>query len=282
MRIETVAVLAPGDMGHAVAAVLKAGGLRVVTCLAGRSARTRALAAKAGVEDLGDDAALVRAADVLLSILVPAQAEALAGRIAAALRATPADLLYVDCNAIAPETARAVGAVVEAAGARFVDAGIIGPPPRAGAKGTRFYASGAAAADFAQLRDYGLDVRIIGERAGDASALKMCYAALTKGTTAIMTELAVAAARLGVSEPLRAEFELSQPEMLERMAAQRAGDGAESAPLGRRDGGDRADLRRRGPHAFDLRGRGRALCLHRRHPARPPLARGLGARRSRL
>ena len=159
----------------------------------------------------------MRAADVLLSILVPAQAEALAGRIAAALRATPADLLYVDCNAIAPETARAVGAVVEAAGARFVDAGIIGPPPRAGAKGTRFYASGAGAADFAQLRDYGLDVRIIGERPGDASALKMCYAALTKGTTAIMTQLAVAAARLGVSEPLRAEFELSQPEMLERM-----------------------------------------------------------------
>ena len=217
MRIETVAVLAPGDMGHAVAARLKAGGLRVVTCLAGRSARTRALAAAAGVEDLGDDATLVRAADVLLSILVPAQAEELAWRIAAALQRTGTDLLYVDCNAIAPETARAVGRIVEGAGARFVDAGIIGPPPRREATGTRFYASGAAAADFAQLRDHGLDVRVIGERPGDASAVKMCYAALTKGTTAIMTELLVAAERLGVSEPLRAEFEESQPEMLARM-----------------------------------------------------------------
>jgi 3-hydroxyisobutyrate dehydrogenase-like beta-hydroxyacid dehydrogenase len=217
MRIETVAVLAPGDMGHAVAAVLKDRGLRVVTCLAGRSERTRALAAAAGVEDLADDEALVRAADALLSIVVPAQAEELAWRIAAALQRTGTDLLYVDCNAIAPESAREVGRVVERAGARFVDAGIIGPPPRRGADGTRFYASGAAAADFAQLRDHGLDVRVIGERAGDASAVKMCYAALTKGTTAIMTELLVAAERLGVSKPLRAEFEESQPEMLGRM-----------------------------------------------------------------
>jgi 3-hydroxyisobutyrate dehydrogenase-like beta-hydroxyacid dehydrogenase len=217
MRIGTVAVLAPGDMGHAVAAVLKARGLRVVTCLAGRSARTRALAAVAGIEDLGDEVALVRAADALLAILVPAQAEALAARIAPALRAAGTDLLYVDCNAIAPQTACEVGRIVEAAGARFVDAGIIGPPPRPGAAATRFYASGAAAAELAQLRDYGLDVRVIGPRAGDASAVKMCYAALTKGTTAIMTELALAAEHLGVSEALRAEFADSQPEMLERM-----------------------------------------------------------------
>jgi 3-hydroxyisobutyrate dehydrogenase-like beta-hydroxyacid dehydrogenase len=217
MRIGTVAVLAPGDMGHAVAAVLKARGLRVVTCLAGRSARTRALAAVAGIEDLGDEVALVRAADALLAILVPAQAEALAARIAPALRAAGTDLLYVDCNAIAPQTACEVGRIVEAAGARFVDAGIIGPPPRPGAAATRFYASGAAAAELAQLRDYGLDVRVIGPRAGDASAVKICYAALTKGTTAIMTELALAAEHLGVSEALRAEFADSQPEMLERM-----------------------------------------------------------------
>jgi 3-hydroxyisobutyrate dehydrogenase-like beta-hydroxyacid dehydrogenase len=217
MRIETVAVLAPGDMGHAAAAVLKANGLRVVTCLGGRSARTRALAAAAGVEDLADDVALVRAADALLAILVPAQAGALAARIAAALRGAGTDLLYVDCNAIAPQTACEVGRIVEAAGARFVDAGIIGPPPRPGAAGTRFYASGAAAAELAQLRDYGLDVRVLGARAGDASAVKMCYAALTKGTTAIMTELALAAERLGVSEALRAELAASQPEMLERM-----------------------------------------------------------------
>ena len=217
MRIETVAIMAPGDMGHAVAGVLKAGGLRVITCLDGRRARTRALAASAGVEDVGDDRALVEAADVLLSILVPARAEDLALRLAPALQANAQGLLYVDCNAIAPQSARRIGGIVEAAGGRFVDAGIIGPPPARGAAGTRFYASGAAAEDFAALGACGLDVRIVSARAGDASAVKMCYAALTKGTTAIMTELLVAAARLGVGDVLRAELEHSQGAMLERM-----------------------------------------------------------------
>jgi 3-hydroxyisobutyrate dehydrogenase-like beta-hydroxyacid dehydrogenase len=213
----TVAILSPGDMGHAVAAMLCGHGLRVITCLAGRSSRTRALAEQAGVEVVPDDDALVREADHLLSILVPAQAEHLAKRIAAALERTCTDLLYVDCNAIAPQTARRIGQAIEAAGARFVDAGIIGPPPRAGTR-TPFYASGEHAKDFAVLRDFGLDVRPIGERPGDASALKMCYAALTKGTTALMTELSVAAERLGVSAALRQEFFASQQAALERMA----------------------------------------------------------------
>jgi len=217
MPIETIAIMMPGDMGHSVGAALRAKGLRVVTCLDGRSERTRALAAKAGIEDLGDDAALVATADVLLSILVPAEAETLAQRIAAVVRAAGRDLIYVDCNAIAPATARRIGALIEAAGARFVDAGIIGPPPRPGATNTRFYASGAGAGELAALRDFGLDIRTVSERAGDASAVKMCYAALTKGTTAIMAELKIAAARLGVSEALDAELALSQAAMLERM-----------------------------------------------------------------
>ena len=217
MRLETVAIMAPGDMGHAVARVLAAGGLRVITSLAGRSARTRALAASAGVEDVGDDGTLVREADMLLSILVPARAQDFALRLAPALQAAAKGLLYVDCNAIAPQTARRLGAIVEAAGGRFVDAGIIGPPPVPGAAGTRFYASGGAAQEFAALAASGLDVRVVGERPGDASAVKMCYAALTKGTTAIMTELLVAAERLGVGEPLRAELERSQAAMRERM-----------------------------------------------------------------
>jgi 3-hydroxyisobutyrate dehydrogenase-like beta-hydroxyacid dehydrogenase len=212
----TVAIMSPGDMGHAVAATLRGHGLRVITCLAARSPRTRALAEKAGIEAVPDDEALVRAADLLLSIVVPAQAEHLARRIAAALERTRTDLLYVDCNAIAPATACRIGQVIEAAGARFVDAGIIGPPPRAGAR-TPFYASGEHAKSFAVLRDFGLDVRPIGERPGDASAVKMCYAALTKGTTALMTELSVAAERLGVSGALRQEFAESQPAALARM-----------------------------------------------------------------
>jgi 3-hydroxyisobutyrate dehydrogenase-like beta-hydroxyacid dehydrogenase len=212
----TVALMAPGDMGHAVGAMLHHHGLRVITCLEGRSARTRALAQKAGIEAVADEDGLVGEADMLLSILVPAQAENLARRIAAALQRTRSSLLYVDCNAVAPETARRIGVLVEAAGARFVDAGIIGPPPKASTR-TLFYASGAHGAAFAVLRDFGLDVRPVSGRPGDASAVKMCYAALTKGTTALMTELAVAAERLGVADALRAEFAESQQAALERM-----------------------------------------------------------------
>ena len=104
----TIAIMSPGDMGHAVGAVLRQSGLRVITQLDGRSGRTQALAARAGIEQVADDDILVRAADILLSILVPAEALALAERIACAVRGTCATPLYVDCNAIALQTARQV------------------------------------------------------------------------------------------------------------------------------------------------------------------------------
>src|SRR5579884_2927598 len=210
MATPTVGVMSPGDMGHSIGNVLRHGGLRVITCLQGRSPRTAALAAEAGIVDVGDYETLVREADILLSVLAPAQARALAERVAAAVRATGADLLFVECNAIAPQTVREIGTIVTAAGARFVDAGIIGSPPRPGERRTRIYASGEHAAEFAQLGQYGLDIRVIGSEIGQASGLKMCYAALTKGLTALATELLVAGEAMGLSAPLRAELQLSQ------------------------------------------------------------------------
>ena len=214
MTIRTVAIMSPGDMGHALGRVLRESGLRVITCLRGRSARTAALAGAAGIEDVADDETLVREAGVLLSVLVPAEAQRLAERVAAALRVTGADLLFVECNAIAPQTVRAIAQVVAAAGARVVDAGIIGGPPRPGTPGPRLYASGEHAEEFAQLRRHGLDVRVIGPETGQASGLKMCYAALTKGLTALATELLVAGRVLRLDEPLMAELRASQPALL--------------------------------------------------------------------
>lgn len=216
----TVALMSPGDMGHAVGALLRRNGVRVITSLQGRSRRTRDLAVNAGIELMADDFTLVDAADMLLSIVVPAAAETLAMSLAPAIREVGNELVYVDCNAISPETSQRLGALVERAGARFVDAGIIGPPPRENSRATRFYASGMAAEQFACLNDVGLDVRLIGERVGDASAVKMSYAALTKGTTALMTGLSIMAERLGVSKPLRDEFALSQAAAFDRMCEQ--------------------------------------------------------------
>ena len=217
MSLETVGILSPGDMGHSVGAVLRQGGLRVVTCLAGRSDRTRALAAEAGIEDLPDLEVLVSECDLVLSIVAPAAAEELAERLAAALRATGASPLVADCNALAPETVRRLGTTVGAAGGRFLDVGIVGNPPRPGTTGPRFYASGAEVDRLLELVPRGLDVRPLGAEVGLASGLKMCYAALTKGLTALGTELLVAGRAAGLEAPLRAELRLSQAPLLQWM-----------------------------------------------------------------
>lgn len=207
--MKTVALLSPGDMGHVVARVLIDHGLPVVTCLDGRSQQTRQRAQSVGIEDVATYADLVTRCDLVLSILVPAQALGSAQRVARALDDTGSQLLYVDCNAVAPETGKAVAEVIEAAGSPCVDAGIIGPPPtREGV--TRFYASGQRAAEFAELRQYGLDVRLLGDEIGQASGFKMCYASLTKGTAALVIAQLVTASRLGLFQALVAELKLSQ------------------------------------------------------------------------
>jgi 3-hydroxyisobutyrate dehydrogenase-like beta-hydroxyacid dehydrogenase len=211
-----VALLSPGDMGHSVGQMLVENGLRVITCLQGRSERTRSLAREAGIQDVGSYAAMVQEADLLLSILVPAQATRAAGRVANALRETGSTLVYVDCNAIAPQTVRQIGDEITAAGGQFVDASIVGGPPRGGTS-PRFYASGPDTSGFQVLADYGLHVVVLGDEIGQASAIKMCYAALTKGSAALMIELLTAARALGVSGGLAHEFEESQSAMWARM-----------------------------------------------------------------
>ena len=175
MPLRTVGVMSPGDMGHSIGNVLRHGGLRVITCLRGRSPRTAGLAAQTGIEDVPDYETLVCQADIVLSVLAPAQARNLGERVAAAVRATGADLLFAECNAIAPQTVREIAAVVTAAGARFVDAGIIGSPPRPGGHhGMRLFVSGQHAPEMAPLGQHGLDVRVMGPEIGQASGRKMC------------------------------------------------------------------------------------------------------------
>ena len=212
----TIGLLSPGDMGHVVGQVAIAHGARVITCLDGRSERTRKLAEIAGIENVPKYGDLVREASLLVCILVPAAAEDVAARIADALRDTDEQIAYADCNAIAPATAARIGEVIEKAGSVFIDAGIIGGPPRKPG-GTRFYCSGPDASAFEKLNDYGLDVRKVGDKIGQASGLKMCYAAQTKGTTALQTELLIAARAMGLYEGLIAELQLSQADRLAGM-----------------------------------------------------------------
>ena len=213
---KTVGILSPGDMGHTVGDVIHQNGLRVVTCLEGRSQRTRQLSKKAGIIDLPSYQQLITEADLILSIMVPAQATSAAHTVAGVLQKVETDLTYVDCNAISPKTVRKIGDTITSAGGNFVDASIIGPPPRKPGA-TRFYASGPEITSFSELSEYGLDVRNLGEDIGLASAIKMCYASLTKGLTALCTELLTAAELLGVSDALAEEFQMSQSTLYERM-----------------------------------------------------------------
>ncbi|MDP6549152.1 MAG: DUF1932 domain-containing protein [Dehalococcoidia bacterium] len=216
MSIETVAILSPGDMGHAVGQLLREHELRVVTCLAGRSGRTRTLAEKAGIEDMSSLEEMVKRSDVILSITVSEVVPAVCQAVADAIRATGSDVLFAECNAIAPQVARRMETVIETAGGRFVDASIIGGPPKGGSC-PRFYASGPRVAEFEVLRDFGLDVRGLGPEIGRASGIKMCYAAMTKGSSALYAELLMAAELIGLSDHLREEFQGSQPAIYKRM-----------------------------------------------------------------
>ena len=218
-----VGILMPGDMGHAVGRALIDHGHRAVTCLAGRGDHTRKLAALAGMEGLETLDDVVQSADLILSILPPAAALAQAGSVASAMTACGKYPAYVDCNAVSPETAVAVCGRIEAVGAPFIDAGIIGLAPRkvsdaeGYAPGPRFYVSGSETEPMEALDGKGFAVRRIGDRAGQASALKMTYAGLTKGTWTLQTAVLMAARRLGVQDALIAEFEESQPQALALM-----------------------------------------------------------------
>ncbi len=216
MSIESVAILSPGDMGHAIGQLLREHELHVLTCLAGRSDRTRQLSEQAGITDVSSINELVAQSDILMSVTVSEAVPGLCREIADAVKATGTDLLFAECNAIAPELSKDMEGVLKAGGARYVDASIIGGPPRHGSS-PRVYASGDNASEFEQLRDFGLDVRNLGTLLGRASGIKMCYAAMTKGTTALHTELLIAAEKMGLTKELMAEFRGGQQAAVTRM-----------------------------------------------------------------
>ncbi len=207
-----VAVIAPGMMGAAVGRRLVEHGLKVLTSLEGRSAETTARAKAAGMASASDEE--IAASDFILSILPPGEAVALARRFAPSLTASNSKPVFVDCNAVSPSTVERIAAAVAPTGSPFVDAGIIGSPPKPGDAGPRFYASGPAAARFATLRNFGLDVRVLEGPLSAASAVKMSYAGITKGTQALGAAMLLAATRGGTADALFAELQGSQPQML--------------------------------------------------------------------
>ena len=206
-------VIAQGMMGAGVGRRLHESGAEVRTLLTGRSQASAERAKAAGMTAAADERELLAGADFFLSILPPGEAEPLARRLAPTVAALDKKPVYIDCNAVSPQTALQIGENIAPTGADFVDAGIIGGPPCPGYSPT-IYASGPTAGQTAVLRDWGIDWRVIDGPIGAASALKMSYAGITKGTTAIASAMLLGAARFGCSEALIAELTESQPQML--------------------------------------------------------------------
>jgi 3-hydroxyisobutyrate dehydrogenase-like beta-hydroxyacid dehydrogenase len=219
LSINTVAIISPGDMGHAVARVLREHGLRVITCLSGRSDRTKALSRSVGIEEIPNLQELAKQSDLILSIIPPSETINLARQVAIVLRTGNLKNYFADCNAVSPLTVKRIDSIITEAGGRFVDASIIGTPPGKG-EPPRFYASGPHANLMAQLDGKGIKVRIIGNRVGQASGIKMCYPAWTKGSQALWITLLTAAEAIGLSKELKEEFLFSQPSAYKKMEKQ--------------------------------------------------------------
>ena len=209
MAQQTVGLLHPGEMGAAVGAAARASGALVLWAAEGRSAATRKRADKADLRDAGTLATLAGRCSILMSVVPPAAARDVAGSvIAAGFRGT-----YLDANAISPGRSREIGTMVAAAGCTYVDGGIIGGPPSKPGT-TRLYVSGADASRALALFAGGpLEVVDLQAEIGAASALKMAYSAWTKGSQALVAAVLAVAEAEGVSESLKREWALSQPDL---------------------------------------------------------------------
>lgn len=218
MTIRTIALLHPGNMGSTIGAAAATSGAEVLWASHGRSGATRKRAAEAGLREVGTVAEAVRQSDAVLSVCPPHAALDVAREVAAlGFRG-----IYVDANAVSRATAEEIGRIVTRGGATYVDGGIIGSPVKQ-AGTTRLYLSGDKAPEIARLFARSLlDARAIGKEPGAASALKMAYAAWTKGTDALILAIRAFAAREGVDAALLEEWRISQPALekkCERAAA---------------------------------------------------------------
>lgn len=202
-----IGILHPGEMGVSVAASAIHSGHEVYWASQQRSDKTRQRAETYKLKEVGSLSNLCQTCEVILSVCPPNAAE----DIARSVIEQGFKGYYVDANAIAPQRAKRVGAMLESNGIRFIDGGIIGGPAWK-PKETWLYLSGKNAKVIADCFGQGpLETKIIGEEIGKASALKMCYAAYSKGTTALLAGILATAESLGVREELYQQWDMDDP-----------------------------------------------------------------------
>lgn len=218
MAKRTIGMLGAGEMGAGLARAFAMAGHTVVTCLAGRSAETQTRADEAGMTPLPSLADVVQSSDILFSVLPTQHAQAQAETIADLMRQTGRAPAYVEANAIAPALAREIATRFDGTGAAYADAGLVGPPP-SGDTRPRLYACGEALGLLQELNGTGFDLMVLDGPIGQASAFKMTYAAMTKGTNALLTNVMMAAEAHGILDAFLSEVTASQSALATRAQA---------------------------------------------------------------
>jgi len=197
-------------MGAALGSVLREAGTVVLWASSGRRAATALRAETADLRDVGSVDELSRRSELIVSVCPPDAALDVARSVSGF------EGIFVDVNAVSPATAQAVAAAIETGGGRYVDGGIVGPPPWSPGT-TRLYLSGPAAQDVAGLfASTVVDARVVSGRLGAASALKMAYAAWTKGTAALLLAIRALARVQDVEAALLEEWNTSVPGLQEQ------------------------------------------------------------------
>jgi 3-hydroxyisobutyrate dehydrogenase-like beta-hydroxyacid dehydrogenase len=211
--MKNIGILHPGEMGISIAACAINNGHQVYWSSQGRSNRTRARAEKYNLVEIDSFSQFCRTCETILSICPPGAAE----RVARSIVEAGFKGLFLDANAISPQRAIRIGQVLEASGVQFVDGGIIGGPAWR-PKETWLYLSGEPSEAIASCFSKGpLETKIIGTEIGKASALKMCYAAYTKGTTALLSAVLATAESLDVREELYQQWDMDDKDFSEQV-----------------------------------------------------------------
>ena len=219
MAFERIGILSIGEMGYHWAKILTGRGVEVLTYAKDRSETTRKRAENVGVKCVPSMAALVKDADLIVSIVVPSAAKRVATKVAtAAAKSGRRNLLYLDANAISPMTADEIGKVLQPSGVNFVDGCIIGSATKMD-KGAVVYVSGPQAEKIQELEPYGFSVKVLGPTVAQASAFKVVYAGLTKGLQGLFVELLMGARRFGLLDEILKRYEESFPGLLDKVTS---------------------------------------------------------------
>ncbi len=215
--MKKILILSPGEMGAAVGDVLNQNGFEIFGILNGRSEATRLRATSVGFRDVETLKKGLEHADIVFSILPPSEAKSIATKVAELMAGILEKPFYVDCNAVSPESAKEVAAILKLGGAETIDCGIVGNPPGGSQKPTRLFVSGPNAPVMDAFDGMGIEIKQCGPVIGQASAVKMVYAGVTKGVSALCANMLIAAERLGVGDIAHEEFQYSQEALYRRM-----------------------------------------------------------------